>query len=380
MNSMGMIHLEILKGDLNLSQEDEESLRAFAFKAMDDFIKDHFLKGGTVETQKDRESEWMSFLHDDIHERFDLNVSYRDVIKRDYNPSAQINPSFLGVPVDSVVLEIDMENAPWYYNNLQVTVDTNFDFTKYGDIVHSVVGHLSYDQKGPDGSQITHRDSVLFTADDTKPKTFKTRIIATKVGDPAHTTYRVQDTYHVDLEVNYKSGPTLQVVLQRFDTTTRNLTLDVPNPGVVEVTFSVSPDAFDTNLTSVEVDVDYADPRNNVPQATETVLLNKDKPSVAYRRVIYAPWAQPYRYRFTYVVKDADGNVQRSATDWVETSSATAHVQVPSPFDQAFSLNIVPSIDWDELRQLVVDLTYDDDQSDYHAQKTLSFTQDTDRM
>jgi hypothetical protein len=380
MNSMGMIHLEILKGSVALSQEDEDSLRAFAFQAMDDFIKNHFLKGGSVETDADRKSEWMSFLGDNIRERFDLNVSYRDVIKRDYNPSAQINPSFLGVPIASIVQDIDMSNAPWYFNNLEVTVDTNLDFTKYGDIIHSVVGNLSYDQSGPDGSRITHRDSVVFTADDNKPKTFKTRIIATKVDAGAHTSYRVQDTYHVDLEVNYKSGPTLQTVLQRLDTTARHLTLDIPNPGVMEITFATEPNAFSDQLTGVDVDIDYADPEHKVPGATETVLLNKDQPTAHYRRVIYAPWTQPYRYRLTYNLKDSDGNIQRSVTDWIEASSDTRNVNVPSPFDQAFSLNIVPSIDWDELREMAVDLAYDDDASDYHATKSVYFTKDTDKV
>ncbi len=380
MNSMGMIHLEILKGNVDISQEDEESLRAFAFKAMDDFIQNHFLKGGTVETPEDRKNEWMSYLHDDIKSRFDLNVSYRDVIKRDYNPSAQINPSFLGVPIDQAVLDIDLGNAPWFFNNLEVTVDTNLDFAAYGDIVHSVVGHLSYDQTGPDGSRLTHRDSLVFTKDNKDSKTFKTRIIATKVDAGSHTSYRVQDTYHVDVEVNYKSGPVLQKVLQQYDTTTRHLTLDIPNPGVIVLSFAAAPSAFDDQLTSIEVDIEYGDPKNNVPLATESILLEKDKPTILYRRVIYAPWDKPYRYRYTYSLTDADKNIQQSTTDWIEASSATLFVNVPSPFDQAFSLSIVPTIDWDELRQVVVDLTYDDSTSDYHVQKTVFFSKEADKM
>lgn len=365
MHSQGLVKLEILKGDAQLSEDDMESLRAFAFRAMDDFIKAHFLKGGDIVTDEDKKSQWMTFIGDNITATFDLNVSYRDVIIREYNPSAQINPTFLGAPAESVVMEIDLQNAPWYYNTLNVTVDTNLDFAKYGDIVHSVVGHLSYDQTKPDGTRITARDSVMFTAGDRAPKKFATRIA--EVG---------KDIFHVDVEVNFKSGPTPKAILRRFDTMVRNLTLDVPNPGVIEINFATAPKAFDGSLTAVEVEVEYGDPRNGVPQTTETVVLDKEAPAAAYRRVIYAPWDKPYRYRSTYVLKDQDGNVQRSTTQWIEASSATQYVKIPTPFDDLFSLTLIPSADWKDLREIVVDLEYDDRGSDYRVAQTFSFSKD----
>ncbi len=365
MESQGLIQLEILKGNVDLSDEDLESLRAFAFRAMDEFIKEHFLKGGSVETAADRESQWTSYLAQDITARFDLNVSYRDVINRNYNPSLQVNPSFLGAPLDDLVLDIDLNNAPWYYLNLDVTVDTNLDFDKYGDVVHSVVGHLSYNQRRDDGTPLVRRESVVFRRDDTKPKTFKTSLAG--VG---------KDTYHVEIEVNYKSGPVQQAIIRSFDTTTRNLTLDVPNPGVLEVEFGVPPATFDDRLMSIEADIDYADPRNDVPRATETVVLDTNAPVKVYRRIIYAPWDMPYRYRYTYVIKDADNNVQRSTTEWMEGGAGQRYPKVPTPFDDAFDLSIIPSVDWQEVRQLVVDLEYDDDVNDYHMRKTVSFSKD----
>ena len=364
MESQGLVSLEIRKGSVDLSDEDMESLRAFAFRAMDDFIKEHFLAGGSVETEADRESQWMSFLSQDITATFDLNVSYRDVIDRQYNPSAQINPSFLGAPIDDLVLDIDLGTAPWYYNNLEVTVDTNLDFARYGDIVHSVVGHLSYDERLADGTRLAKRESVVFTPDNRSPKEFRTRTAG--VG---------KDVYHVDLEVNYKSGPVLQATLASFETHTRNLTLNVPNPGVVEVAFATDPTAFDGALSAVEVEVEYGDPRHDVPRAVETVILSEGQTEAVYRRVIYAPWDRPYRYRFTYTVNADDGSVQRSTTAWLEASSATKHVRVPTPFDTDFSLMVVPQVDWREVRELVVDLEYTDEVNDYRVHKALSFSE-----
>lgn len=365
MESQGLIQLEILKGNVELGQDDLESLRAFAFQAMDAFIKEHFLKGGTIETDKDRESQWMSYLQQDIHARFDLNVSYRDVIKRGYNPSAQINPSFLGVPVDEVLIEIDLGNAPWFFNTLTVDVDTNFDFAKYGDFVHSVVGHFTYDQLRPDGTRLTKRDSLAFTAADNKPKKFESRIAA--VG---------KDTYHVDIEVNYKSGPVLQSVLEKRDSTLRHCTLNVPNPGIIELNLSTPPGAFDDRLTGIEVEIEYADPRQNVPRAVETVLLDAKTPATTYKRVIYASWDKPYRYRVTYVLKDDAGNVQRTAGEWLEGAPDSQNLAIHTPFEDAFNLNVIPLVDWQEVRELLVDLEYDDPANGYRVQRTLSFSKD----
>lgn len=369
MESQGLITLEILKGNVDLSQEDMESLRAFAFQGMDSFVKDHFLKGGTIETEEDRKSQWMSFLHQDVHQRFDLNVSYRDVINRQYHPSAQINPSFLGVPVDQVLIDIDLGNAPWFFNTLSVRVDTTLDFAKYGDIVHSVVGHLSYDETRPDGTRLVKRESVAFSAADAAPKTFETRIAA--LG---------KDRYHVDVEVHYKSGPVPQAVIASFDTMKRDLTLDVPNPGVIEVTLSAAPKAFDDRLLAIEAEIEYADPRRNVPRVVETAVLNADAPTASYRRVIYAPWDKPYRYRLTYVLKDEHGNAQRSTGEWTEASSGQRNLSLPTPFDDAFNLNVIPSVDWQDVRELVVDLEYHDEPNDYRVQRTLSFSKDQSGM
>lgn len=364
MESQGLVHLEILKGNVDLGEEDMESLRAFAFRSMDAFVEEHFLQGGSLETEEDRRSEWMEYLGQDIEKSFDLNVTYRDVINREYNPSAQISPAFLGAPLDEIVTEIDLQNAPWFFNTLEVTVDTNLDFSKYGDIVHSVVGHLSYNERKPDGTRVTTRESLVFTAQDTASKTFKTRLA--EVG---------RDRYSVEVEVNYKSGPVLKRRLDQFTTMTRHLVLEVPNPGVMEVTFSTDPSSFGDALSAIEVEVEYADPRNSVPRAVETLLLKKDTPEVTYTRVIYATWDKPYRYRFTYLLNDGAGNQQRSRTAWMEASSATRYIKAPTPFDQQFNLMIIPSVDWRDVRELVVDLEYRDDNGDYVMTQSYSFSE-----
>jgi hypothetical protein len=365
MESIGLVKLEILKGDAQLSEDEMDSLRGYAFRMMDEFVQKHFLKGGSIATEADRNSQWMSFIGEDITAKFDLNLSYRDVITRQYNPSAQINPSFLGVPIKDLIIPIDLNNT--FFKTLEVTVDTSLDFDKYKDIVHSVVGHLSYEERRPDGSTLSKRDSLSFTAADRTSKTFKTVLAeATK------------DSYQVELEVHYKSGPVLKSTLEKFSSTKRDLTLNVPNPGVVEINFSTAPNAFDDKLQSIEVEVEYGDAKRKVPVISETLILDKDNPGKDYRRVIYAPWTEPFRYRTTYVLKDDTGAAVRSTTDWVQgmgSDGQKTFVAIRTPFDEVFSLNLIPSADWSEVREIVVDLMYEDRLNDYRQATSKSFSE-----
>jgi hypothetical protein len=368
MESMGLIELTVDVGSSGVKDEDLEALRTFAFSKLDDWVNEHFLKGGTIAGEDDRKSAWMTYIHEDIHQSFNLDLVQRSVIQRAHNPSAQLTQGFLGGELDALVMDIDLGTAAWYFDNLDVKVDTNLDFTKYGDIVQSVEGRFSYLGTTKDGEKVEKRESLIFTADDTAPKNFKTRLAA--VG---------ADTWHVDVEVHYKSGPVASAVLVSEDKAgVRDYTLSVPNPGVMELTvFAQDPQAFDSlKLSSIEVEIGYGDASRNVPDLVDTVVLTQEKGSVDYRRVIYAPWDKPFDCRRTYVVTEG-GATHRITTPWekVPHEAQQQHqLSVGTPFDTLFNLTVMPSVDWTEVAALLVDLEYVDDEHDYGQKTTLSFS------
>ncbi|MDX6239529.1 MAG: hypothetical protein QOG10_4344 [Kribbellaceae bacterium] len=368
MESMGLIELTVDVGSSGVKDDDLEALRTFAFSKLDDWVNEHFLKGGTIRSEDDRKSAWMTHIHEDNHQSFNLDLVQRSVIQRAYNPSAQLTHGFLGGEIDALVMDIDLGSAAWYFNNLDVKVDTNLDFTKYGDIVHSVEGRFSYLGTTKDGEKVEKQESLIFTADDTAPKNFKTRLAA--VG---------ADTWHVEVEVHYKSGPVASAVLvSEHKTGVRDYTLSVPNPGVMEMTvFAQDPQAFDSfKLSSIEVEIAYGDDSRNVPDRVDTVVLTKEKDSVDYRRVIYAPWDKPFDCRRTYVVTDG-GATQRITTPWEKVSHEAQRkhqLSVGTPFDTLFNLTVMPSVDWTEVAAVLVDLEYVDDEHDYRQKTTLSFS------
>jgi hypothetical protein len=368
MESMGLIELTVDVGTTGVQGDDLEALRTLAFSKLDDWVKEHFLKGGSMVREDNRKSAWMTYIHEDIHQSFNLDLVQRSVIQRAYSPSAQMTQGFLGGEVDALVMDIDLGTAAWYFNNLDVKVDTNLDFTKYGDIVHSVVGRFSYLGTTEDGEKVEKRESLIFTADDTVPKNFRTRLAA--VG---------ADTWHVDVEVHYKSGPVASAVLVSEDKIgVRDYTLSVPNPGVMEMTvFAQDPQAFDSvKLSSIEVEIGYDDASRNVPDLVDTVVLTKAKDSVDYRRVIYAPWDKPFKCRRTYVLTDG-GATQRITTPWetIQHEAQQKHqLPVGTLFDRLFNLTVMPSVDWTDVAAVLVDLEYADDEHDYRQKTTLSFS------
>ncbi len=365
MESMGLVTVNIDKGSSGIKDEDVEALRAFAFSKLDDWVKDHFLKGGTIATDEDRKSDWMSFIHEDTHEVFNLDLVQRDVVQRQYNPSAQLTPAFLGDDIDNLVLDIDLGTAEWYFNTLTVNVDTNLDFDKYDDIVHSVIGHFSYEGV-KDGQNITKRDSFAFTKSDRAPKVFTTRIAA--VG---------KDEYSVEVEINYKVGPVTSAKLYSDTSNVRDYTLRVPNPGVMHLLISATDlQAFDTQkMTSVEVEIKYGDEGKGVPEVIEKVILTKAAASVDYKRAIYASWDQPYHYRTTFVIND-DNGPQRLTGEWIteehDPNTQTAYLSIGTPFDNLFHLAMLPSVDWSEVQTVIVDLDYADPKNDYRQSRTIA--------
>ena len=113
----------------------------------------------------------------------------------------------------------------------------------------------------------------------------------------------------------------------------------------------------------------------------DTVILTKAAPEVTYKRVIYAPWDQPYQYRVTYVTTDDVAGSQRISGEWLtgdhDDNAQSGYLSVSTPFDDGFHLSVVPSVDWSEVQSLIVDLEYVDAAHDYRQARTLSFSEAT---
>ncbi len=352
-----LVELDIKSGSSEVELDDDivADLRDFALGAMDKFINEEWLNVGGVLTDEQKQSEWLEFINEDFSKSFDLRMTQSDVILRPYNPSEVVDPSFIGADVSDYLTIVDTIAHP-FFKRLEVDVSTSFDFDKYADYVHSIVVDIRYESPDDTGRQIEKAESFVFAKGNSAAKTFVTA-------------KGTSNEYDVVAEVHYKNGPVLK---QRvLDATSVNpaQVINVPNPGELNVTFSASPAGFAGDLESVDIELSYEDHRNNVPPFIESRSLTKEAPAATIKRAVYSPQMNPFRYRTTHVFP-----AQQISSPWIEVPSATNHLRVPTPFEDRLGVDIIPSVDWDEVQSVVVALVYEDRPNDIRVQQSFLFS------
>ena len=355
-----LVELEIKTGSSDVEVDDGvvEDMREFALDSMNKFIEDEWMGVGGVLTDEQKQSEWMEFINEDFQKDFNMSMTQSDVVKRQYNPSAQIDPNFIGVPVEDFLVVVDTLAHP-FFHRLNVNVSTNFDFNEHDDFVHSIVVNISYNSRSADGRTVSKSESFIFTKDDHAPKEF-----ITAKGKPD------DNAYEVEAEVHYKNGPVLKQRLKSERSTAPAQVITVDNPGELSVEFSAPPSSFDERLTSVDIELKYADRRNGIDEFLEQRSISKDKPVVNIRRPVFTTEVQPFHYRY---IHNFDG--KRIETPWFRTGAETKHLRVPTSFEDQLTVDMIPSVDWNELQSVHVGLEYVDAANDMRASTSRLLTE-----
>lgn len=351
-----LVELDIRAGSAEVELDDDmiSDLRDFALGAMDKFINEQWLNVGGILTPEQLQSEWLEFINEDFEKNFDLVLTQSDVILRQYNPSATIDPTFISADVADYLIIVDTIAHP-FFKRLEVDVSTSFDFERFEDYVHSIVVDLSYDSADDTGRRIQKSESFIFTKDDNKPQKF-----VTAKGR--------SNEYQVTAEVHYRNGPVLKQRLLNATSVAPAQVIAVANPGEIDVTFSAPAAGFDGDLQSIDIELAYEDRRNGVTPFTEERSLTKDAPQVQIQRPVYSPEVKPFRYRITHVFP-----TQKISTPWLEAPAGTTNIKVSTPFEDELRLDVVPSADWNELSGILVSLTYEDAANDVRTQQSLFF-------
>lgn len=354
-----LVELDIRAGSAEVELDDDmiSDLRDFALGAMDKFINEQWLNVGGILTPEQLQSEWLEFINEDFEKNFDLVLTQSDVILRQYNPSATIDPTFISADVADYLIIVDTIAHP-FFKRLEVDVSTSFDFERFEDYVHSIVVDLSYDSADDTGRRIQKSESFIFTRDDDKPQKF-----VTAKGR--------SNEYQVTAEVHYRNGPVLKQRLLNATSVAPAQVIAVANPGEIDVTFSAPAIGFDGDLQSIDIELAYEDRRNGVTPFTEERSLTKDAPQVRIQRPVYSPEVKPFRYRITHVFP-----TQKISTPWLEAPAGTTNIKVSTPFEDELRLDVVPSADWNELSGILVSLTYEDAANDVRSQQSLFFAPD----
>lgn len=175
LREQNLVELDIKAGsaDVELDDDTVKDLTDFALGSMDKFINQKWVNVGGVLTPEQLQSEWMEFINEDFEKNFDLVLTQSDVIRRPYNLSATIDPTFISAEVSDYLIIVDTI-AHSFFHRLEVDFSTSFDFERSQDYIHSIVVDLTYDSADDSGRRIQKAESFIFTKDDNRPKTFIT--------------------------------------------------------------------------------------------------------------------------------------------------------------------------------------------------------------
>lgn len=118
----------------------------------------------------------------------------------------------------------------------------------------------------------------------------------------------------------------------------------------------------------VEVEVAYDDHANGIAQS-DVIALDKDKIEETWPMFVIDPTRDSFRYRVTCRAADQRDVVQ----DWVTTDGE--RVIVRDPFPAARILDVAPAVDWTQVQQIFVDVSYTDDEHGIRAEDSFEFTE-----
>ena len=191
----------------------------------------------------------MKFIHESTHQVFNLDLVQRDVVVREYNPSAQLDPpssarasttwcsTSTSAPRSGTSTPWTSPSTPTWTSTSTATSCTAWSGT-------------SRRRTRRTAGAISTRESFAFTRR-TRAEDFTTRLA--KVSE---------DSYTVDgrRQLQVRPGDHARDVLGH--PILRDYTLRVPNPGVMAIKVAANDvHAFDTQkLTSIEVEIGYGDP------------------------------------------------------------------------------------------------------------------------
>ena len=151
-------------------------------------------------------------------------------------------------------------------------------------------------------------------------------------------------------------------------TTTRNLNVAVETPGKLQVEVTGVGLDFDNVLDALLVHLRYADPANDVPMASQSLLIAKDRPSGTWTRQLFAPWDKPVEFKVEYLLKSGT----MLTKDWTKTAGPQQNLLIARPEKlDVLDLSLIPAGRWTDVIQSVLSLRYAD--GDYQRDAQFNF-------
>jgi hypothetical protein len=296
----------------------------------------------------------MKYIHQDEQKTLVFEYHRQEAMQQSYNPNGTFELLLADLADrDRHFVEVDLDDP--FFRVFAITITAPIDYAHIG----LVEAHVSIDYGPETGDEQNHKHGdFLFSPADASPKTFQVYM-----NEQRETDYTYAIEYHFDPESGW-DGDKYTISIPPTRTDTRNLVL---NPyeqlGFLEV--KVFPHRIDAQVvTSTDVHFSYKQPDGTVVEKVIAVTATSEPQFWRLRT------NDPNEHRYTYYLVHhlKDGSLRQ--TDPVLT--AVTSLPIDDPFDNALELDFIPLFDPTLVREVFIDVVYDDAANHYHRQERLT--------
>lgn len=297
----------------------------------------------------------LKFIRQEERKKMTFYYNRAEATRRTYAPQGFFG-LMLGDLADksSYFTEVDLDDP--FFREFKVLAEVPIDFDRIG----LASAQVALDYGDPANAQDHKHGDFVFRSDDKGPKDFTVFMNSTHDVE-----YTQQQQFHFSPDSGWDSDK-FSIDLPAARTSDRTLFVN-PYDVLDFIEIPVTPGDIDAGIiTSTEVTLRAVGPAGFDQKKTFVVL--PDSPAQVWRLRAPKPVAPDTR-SITFALKHhlKDGTVREQLPQELAASALVVH----DPFDQALSIEFIPLFDVTTVKQVFIDVEYDDAANNYHRAERL---------
>jgi hypothetical protein len=297
----------------------------------------------------------LKFIRQEERKQLTLRYNRSEATRRTYAPQG-----FFGLLLgdladkDSYFTEVDLDDP--FFRELTILAEAPVDFERIG----LASAQVALDYGDPTDPRDHKHADFVFRADDKGPKAFTAFLNSNHDID-----YRQQQQFNFSPDAGWQADRhSVELPAER----TEDRTLFVNPHDVLDfLEIPVTPGDIDTGvIDSIDVTLEAAGP-GTFRQTKHFVVVADSPPQIWKLRAPkpVAPETREVSFALTHRLKD--GTVREAPAEPLTASALVVH----DPFDRALNLEFVPLFDPAAVRQVFIDVEYEDPANDYRRSERL---------
>lgn len=349
----GMLKVQIDAGTLELQSDFLQDLRSSSLKFVQDMIKDKFFeKKPAPVPADDKTADFVTrdmdvyYMKSEFSEE-SMHIEYNEKIESlkewPANPQGTLQAFLAGLSAEEVkkyVRTVDLDDP--FFKTLGLTV------TCFADWAHDPIAFVECQVR------YTGKDENNLDVDKVQTFTFKADH-PSEVWDPSLIGKKREYTFRH--RVGFAGKEPGEFSPWQTETTPK-LNLAIRSPGKIAIRVLAGNVDFAQVTRQIQVDLKYDGDAGLKDE--KTLILANGQLEQTYELLIYKDWTRPVQYRTRFFLK----NDQVLESPWQDTMSHQILINEPSAY-QKLDVQLVPSGQWDNVVQTIVNLRYVDSSNGY---------------